>query len=238
MVVMAVGDQHRVDLGQRLEGNARIVDAPGAREGHRRDALRPDRVGQDVAPASLDQLARVADEGDAQARAGNTRRRPVRIGTRIHERPFGLVAGGPPAHELAKTLRRHAVGVEEAHAVEMVGDGAVVVAAGGGGARRERAGARGGGGGEQGKHPAARELHAKNPGSPAIIARIASFRWRRTFGRTLPAGGLTPSGGIHRFRALSQRARKFARRPARKAAGGQRPTARCALGRICVWNVR
>ena len=65
VVVMAMRDQHGVDVGQRLEGDAGIVDAPGAGEAQRRDPFRPHRIDQHVEPAGLDEQAGVADEGDA-----------------------------------------------------------------------------------------------------------------------------------------------------------------------------
>ena len=49
MVVVAMRDQHDVDRRQRVEGDAGIVDALRPGEAHRRDALRPDRIDQDVA---------------------------------------------------------------------------------------------------------------------------------------------------------------------------------------------
>ena len=67
MVVMVVGDQHRVDGRQVGEGDARRVDPLRAGEAHRARPLGVDRIDQDVAARHLEQVARMADQGDAQA---------------------------------------------------------------------------------------------------------------------------------------------------------------------------
>src|SRR6202162_1720272 len=87
-----------------------------------------------VGPAGLDAQAGVADDRDAQSWARTARRRPIRMRARVGKRPFGFPAGAPPARDVAKALRRHAVGIEEAQPVEMTRERPVEIA-GGGGAR-------------------------------------------------------------------------------------------------------
>ena len=60
VVVMTVRHQHDVDRRQRFERNAGIVDPHRSHEADRRDALRPDRVDQDVEARGLQKPARVA----------------------------------------------------------------------------------------------------------------------------------------------------------------------------------
>ena len=65
MVVMIVADEDEVDLGQILEADARRPHPLWADEGEGRSTLRPDRIGENVEPASLDEHGRVADPGDS-----------------------------------------------------------------------------------------------------------------------------------------------------------------------------
>jgi hypothetical protein len=53
MVVVAVRDQDGIDRWQCFECDARIVDTPRAGKAHRRDALGPDRVEQEIEPSGL-----------------------------------------------------------------------------------------------------------------------------------------------------------------------------------------
>src|SRR3546814_4872688 len=61
MVVMAMADQHSVDPGQVLEGDARRGDAPGAGKGDGAGAVGPDRIGQYVAAGCLDEHRSMPD---------------------------------------------------------------------------------------------------------------------------------------------------------------------------------
>ena len=67
MVVVVVGDQHRVDGRQVGIGDARRVDPLRAGEADRARAPGEDRIDQDVAAGHLEQVARVPDQHDAKA---------------------------------------------------------------------------------------------------------------------------------------------------------------------------
>ena len=55
MVVMVVGDQHRMDRRQILERDARRIDPPGAGETEGARPLGEDRIGEDVEARRLDE---------------------------------------------------------------------------------------------------------------------------------------------------------------------------------------
>ena len=128
MVVVAVRHQHDVDVRQGIEGNAGIVVAPRPRKAHRRDAHRPHGIDEDVEAAGLDQPARVAYERQPHLVALDARRR--RVGMRVLHpiRPGRAlaIAAELPAQHFTKSLRRHAIGVEEALPVKMIGDRALI----------------------------------------------------------------------------------------------------------------
>ena len=88
------------------------------------DARRPHRIDQDVQSRCLDQPARVTDKRQSHLVAADACRRGVDVGAR---RPIGpglpLPAGAElPAQHFAQGSRRYAIGIEETHAVEMIGN--------------------------------------------------------------------------------------------------------------------
>ncbi len=76
----------------------------------------------------LDQPGDVADERQPHLVAANARRRRIAVGIRHPVRPARALAVGAelPAQHFTERFRRHPVGIEEARAVKMVGDGAVI----------------------------------------------------------------------------------------------------------------
>ena len=66
VVVVVVAHQHQVDRRQLVERQPGRMVALRADEGERADPLRPDRVGEDVQAAVLDQQGGVVDVGDPQ----------------------------------------------------------------------------------------------------------------------------------------------------------------------------
>jgi hypothetical protein len=120
---MTVRDQHDVDRRQRLERNARVVAALRPGPAHRRRTPRPHRIDQNVQSGGLDQPAGVADIRQSRLVAPDARRR--RVGMRAR-RPFGPDLPLPawaelPAQHISERFGRRAVGIEETHAVEMIG---------------------------------------------------------------------------------------------------------------------
>ena len=125
MVVVIVGDDHEVYRRQSLEGDARFDHAFRPGEGKGAGAFRPDGIGEDVEAGDLDQQAGMADHGDAQAVAADAFGRRCRLRRAFDPlRPAGALAIGPPFPEIAEIAGFHAFRVEEADAVEMIGDGA------------------------------------------------------------------------------------------------------------------
>ncbi|MNL64903.1 hypothetical protein D3C87_1891720 [compost metagenome] len=55
VIIVIMGNDHDVDGRQVFKGDAGRDDASGAYEGKRTGALRPDRVGQNIEAADLDQ---------------------------------------------------------------------------------------------------------------------------------------------------------------------------------------
>ena len=132
-----------------------------------------------------------------------------------------------PAQHLAQRFRRHAVGIEELLAVEMIGDRPVI------GFHAVHP--------DEGTRSPRRRRPAMRTRGDALIARLASKR--SCFGKGVdlprrasrkapvrPRLSLTfrPCGGL--TRPLLGKMFFSTRRPVPEA-GGQRPTARCALGR-------
>ena len=110
MVVVIVADQHEVDRRQLGKGDARRVDALRPGEGEGRDALRPDRVGQDVEPGRLDQQRGMADHGEPQPGPVDPRcRLCLRKRARIGRRPFRALAAQLPFQKIGKAAGRLAV---------------------------------------------------------------------------------------------------------------------------------
>jgi hypothetical protein len=127
VVVVVMGDEHRIDAGQIVEPDTRRVVAPGAGEGHRAGALGPDRICDDVAPCHLDQEGGMSDQTDAQVARRRTRRRRVLEWAWVCFGPGGIALGEPPAQELAEAPGWGSARVEEALSVEVIAWRAVVV---------------------------------------------------------------------------------------------------------------
>src|SRR5256885_44545 len=121
MVVMTVRYQRDVDRRQRLERNARVVATLRPGPAHRRGPRRPHRIDQDVQSGGLDQPTGVADERQSYLVAADARRWRIGMLSR-HPHGPGLPLPGRtelPAQHFTERFRRRAVGIEEAHAVEM-----------------------------------------------------------------------------------------------------------------------
>jgi hypothetical protein len=84
VIVVIVGEQHRVQGRKIRDGRRGPVEAPGPREGHRRRPLAEDRVRQDALAVDLQEHRAVAEPGDPQARRG--RHGPGRPGVLHGER--------------------------------------------------------------------------------------------------------------------------------------------------------
>src|SRR5579871_143751 len=140
MVVVTMRHEHKVDRRQALESNARIVHALRPDKGEGRGALGPHRVAQNVHARGLDQYARMADIGNADGFSFDPRRRLVgesawrTLGPR-------LAAFAEEAQHVAGLFQGRALRVEEALAVEVIGNRTVIItgesAAGGGTAAKD-----------------------------------------------------------------------------------------------------
>ena len=224
MIVVAMRDQHDVDRRQRVERDARIVDAlrPERSSPARRAATTPDRSGcsalRSAAASWRGRQRRCAIPAHRRAPAAGRCRgsAPIRAILPVAVRDTSAAAIG-------EALRRRAVRVEEAHAVEMVRDRAVVVARRGG-AQAENAGdcAERGKSGEQAA--AGEEGHGvtQDPrqGLQATLVHCAPQlpahrpKWRAQYLRAAPApdrprrrtsGGASAQAQRHRHPAASAR---------------------------------
>ena len=172
--------------------------------------MRPDGIDQDVEARGLDQPAGVTDKGEPRRVAFDARGRGVGLGAGGPFRPHCSrpVAAELPAQYLAELFRRHAVRIEEDPAVEMIGRGSVAGTVHGGGI--------GGKNGRPRKGQAGLPVHETASSAMTFI-------------------DFWPPGGFNRANS-SERMIVSTRRPALEA-GGQRPTALCALGRKRVWSI-
>src|ERR1700674_531004 len=136
-----------------------------------------------------------------------------------------------PAQHVAKGFRRHAIRIEEPLAIEMVGDWPGIGFHSGHPDRRhadER-----GCTSQQSEDTAAGSVHGpiglkkrvSARGPPVVEVHENASQWRVSL-TFWACGGLTP--------AILEKTFFSTRRPVPEA-GGQRPTARCALGRKIVW---
>ncbi len=126
MIVMVVADQNQIDRRKVLESNARWAMPSRSGKWEWRDALRPDRIGQDVDSIELQQCGRVIDEGDTQAALIDARRRwraEQRVGSAA---PLARLPVEHPLQERTPALPAALV-VVESLAVEMIGHWAAIV---------------------------------------------------------------------------------------------------------------
>ena len=126
MVEVVVAEENEIDRRQVVKGDGRGRDSFWTREGERAGPLGPDGVGDGVEFAGLNENGRVADDGDA--RCGASRDWHDHRNRRLSRPGRGAgrsdASAGDPQHPVV--CRRRSV--EEANAVEMVGDGACVIA--------------------------------------------------------------------------------------------------------------
>ncbi len=104
MVVMAMRDQHDVDLRQRVERNAGVVVPLGPGEGDGRGPHRPHRIDENVEIRRLDQPGDMADERQPDLVAADARRRRIAVRVRHPIRPAGALPVGAelPAQHLGQ----------------------------------------------------------------------------------------------------------------------------------------
>lgn len=88
VIVVVVRHHHRVERRERSDGHRDGLEALRPREGERRHALAPHRVGEHTATVDLDEHGGVPEPRGAQARLG--RGLPVRERVARGERPRGL----------------------------------------------------------------------------------------------------------------------------------------------------
>ncbi|CRP11100.1 hypothetical protein PAERUG_P18_London_17_VIM_2_04_10_02600 [Pseudomonas aeruginosa] len=121
VVVVVVAHQHQVDRWQLVERQPGRMVALRADEGERADPLRPDRVGEDVQAAVLDQQGGVVDVGDPQFFAAGALVHPWRRCRRRQGEPRALRRAVPlPLEQVAQALVRGRLDIAETFAVEMV----------------------------------------------------------------------------------------------------------------------
>lgn len=176
---MTVRHQHDIDVGQRLEGDARIVVALRPCPAHRRNSHRPHGIDQDVQPRRLDQPARMPHERQPHLVAGDTRRRPIGVWARRPVRPGGALPAATelPAHNRRQRFRRYAVGIVELKPVEMIGDRTLVGPAAGNPGRRQADEGRGAG--KQSKETTAGDRHGRDTG-PELARLLYGLAFERS----------------------------------------------------------
>ena len=121
MVVMVVADEHRVELRQILEGDARRVHPLGSRPWHGAGALGPDGIDEDVEPLGLDEEGGVAHQRHAQGLALDAGGGMIVKGARRMSGPGRALAPGHPAQQLAPRLVAGDAANEKTGSIEMVG---------------------------------------------------------------------------------------------------------------------
>lgn len=122
MVVVVVADEQDLNRRQIFEADAGSAVALGAGELHGTRAARPDRVGEDIEAAGLEQNRGVIDEGSAEFGPINARRRR-RAGFGFDPATPGADFAVPhPFERSTKILPGHA-GIEEASVAEVFDGG-------------------------------------------------------------------------------------------------------------------
>src|SRR3984885_15709129 len=124
MIVMAVRNQHDIDLRQGVEGDTGIVVTFRPRKGKRRGAFRPDGIDQNIEARSLDHPAGVPDEANPSLVPFDARGRGIGERTWRPFRPYCALPSSTelPAQDLAKRFRRYTVGIKENPAIEVIRD--------------------------------------------------------------------------------------------------------------------
>ncbi len=229
---MAVRHQHDIDRGQRLERDAGIVVPLRPGKGKRRGAHRPHRIDQDVEPRGLDQPARVADKGQphlvaarrAQAACRRGGSAPIRARPRAAGRPRTASAALRQAISAARRRDRRNAGRRNDRTPGRNRFSC--------GTTRRTARQWPRRAGVQPQHMAAGDFHGPIGPKTPVSARGRRGHETRALAQVSltfePCGGLTPP--------LLEKMFFSTRRPVLEA-GGQRPTARCALGRESVWII-
>ena len=208
---MAMRHQHDVDGRKQIECYPGIVVTFGSGQGEGRSARRPHRIDQNVQARGLDQPAGVADKREAYLATLDAIRRRIGIGARRPNRPTGALPAAaelPTQYFAIAPLAVPRWGRRNARR------------------RNDRISVR---------NRFSWTMEADWPAKPGVGARAskaaASRNGRPFCGRLFltfgPRGRLTP--------ATLEKTLFSTRRPVLEA-GGQRPTARCALGRKDVWT--
>ena len=171
------------------------------------------------------------DKRKSHIRAVNPRRRRIGIGARRPFRPSLTLPAGPelPAEDLPERFGRHSIGIKELRSIEMVREWAGIVfrAVDPDGQTDQGGDAR-----EQCEKAAAGDFHDPiRPQNSGFSKGPADLCFKKA---RLPRLSLTFRGCGALTPAIFGKTFFSTRRPAREA-GGQRPTARCALGRKSVW---
>ncbi len=119
MIVVIVAEEHDIDAGKIFATHPRLAAAARTDPGERTCPLRPDRIGQDVKPALLEQHSGMVDQRDAQ-RAASTEEGGLDGSTSATKRGGAFRAAGElPSQDVEKAARLRGVGIEEALPVKV-----------------------------------------------------------------------------------------------------------------------
>ena len=119
MIVVIVADKHYIDTGKILPPYARQAPAARAHPGKRTRPRRPDRIGQNVASALLEQQCGMIDQCNPQLIAFHCRRRLAWLNVRNEAGGWFPPAGELPSQGIEKAARLSRVRIEVALPVKM-----------------------------------------------------------------------------------------------------------------------
>ena len=119
MIVVIVAEEYGIDPGKILPPHARLPAAARTDRGERTCAVGPDRIGQNVEVALLEQHRGMVDQRNPQLSAFNARRRLGLLHVRNETGGWLRPAGELPSQNIEKAARRGGVGIEEALPVKV-----------------------------------------------------------------------------------------------------------------------
>jgi hypothetical protein len=114
-----VAEEYGIDAGKILPPHTRLPAAARTDRGQRTGPLRPDRIGQNVEVALLEQQRGMVDQRNSQFSAFNAGRRLGLLYVRNETGGYLRPAGELPSQEIEKAARWGGVGIEEALPVKV-----------------------------------------------------------------------------------------------------------------------
>lgn len=128
MIVMIMGDQYHIDGRQVVQPNSRRDRSLRSGKCHRTGPVGPDRICQNIESTDLDQHRGMADHGDPQILALDTRQRPSLPFRQLDLLgPASTLTFELPAHDGGKAEGHDTARIEKTGSIKMVGNRTAII---------------------------------------------------------------------------------------------------------------